>query len=133
MKRGVFLENIRQVAQSAGVTANALRYYEKVGLLTVARDKNGIRQYSDHDIERVKIICILRRMNMPIKEIRQSLQIGDTPTVLEQEAFKKQVYRLADNLDQQMVTLQEEKQMVLRKIQAVDNNINQTKTDTSAS
>lgn len=123
---------IKDAAAEAGVTPNALRYYEKVGLLTIARDKNGIRQYSDHDLDRVRIICILRRMNMPIKDIRVSLDIGDDPTVTEQERFKQQLADLADSLDQKMVEIQQEKQLVLRKMRAVDAHIKRTKTDESA-
>ncbi|WP_191982329.1 MerR family transcriptional regulator [Secundilactobacillus paracollinoides] len=126
------MTSIKNAAAEAGVTPNALRYYEKVGLLTIARDKNGIRQYSGHDLDRVRIICILRRMNMPIKDIRVSLDIGDDPTVSEQERFKQQLADLADSLDQKMVEIQQEKQLVLRKMRAVDAHINRTKTDESA-
>jgi DNA-binding transcriptional MerR regulator len=60
-----------------------LRYYEKEGLLPfVNRTKNGIRRYSEDDLEWLGLICCLKNTGMSIKQIKAfvelSMQGGET-------------------------------------------------------
>ena len=42
---------IKEVCEKFGITADTLRYYEKVGVIpTVGRTKGGKRDYSEQDI-----------------------------------------------------------------------------------
>lgn len=42
--------NIKMVSEQFGLTADTLRYYEKIGLIPpVKRNKNGVRDYSEDD------------------------------------------------------------------------------------
>ncbi|MFH1486391.1 MAG: MerR family transcriptional regulator [Chloroflexota bacterium] len=43
-------------ARMAGVHAQTLRYYEKMGLVAPLRSRGNIRIYSDRDIERIRQI-----------------------------------------------------------------------------
>jgi len=60
---------IAEVAQRAGVSAHTLRYYERIGLLTVPRDGSGYRLYSAADYTRVIFLTRLRMTGMPIREL----------------------------------------------------------------
>ena len=63
---------IKEVEQATGLTAKAIRMYESKGLLTVAREaENAYRDYTDEDVARLKTIAILRRLDIPVKEIKQ--------------------------------------------------------------
>ena len=63
---------IKEVEQATGLTAKAIRMYESKGLLTVAREaENASRDYTDEDVARLKTIAILRRLDIPVKEIKQ--------------------------------------------------------------
>jgi DNA-binding transcriptional MerR regulator len=61
---------VAAVAERTGVTPHTLRYYERIGLLDVARDGAGRRQYSEADINRVVFITRLRLTDMPIRDIQ---------------------------------------------------------------
>jgi DNA-binding transcriptional MerR regulator len=61
---------VAAVAERTGVTPHTLRYYERIGLLDVARDGSGRRQYSEADINRVVFITRLRLTDMPIRDIQ---------------------------------------------------------------
>lgn len=50
---------IGEVAQQAGVTIKAVRYYESLGLLTAQRLDNGYRDYDEHDVRLVHEIHAL--------------------------------------------------------------------------
>ena len=52
---------IAEVAKKYGLTADTLRYYERIGLLaTVNRTSGGIRDYSEEDCRWVEYIKCMR-------------------------------------------------------------------------
>lgn len=64
----------RDLAQLAGTTPRALRHYHQIGLLPeVARDPNGYRRYSAHDLVTVLRIRQLSRSGMPLRTIGRVL------------------------------------------------------------
>jgi len=62
---------IAEVAKKTGVSAHALRYYERIGLLEVGRQASGHRRFTGHDVDRVVFIGRLRATAMPIREIQR--------------------------------------------------------------
>jgi len=62
--------SIALVADRTGVTAHTLRYYERIGLLTVPRDAAGRRLYGAPELARVVFITRLRMTAMPIRDIQ---------------------------------------------------------------
>ena len=62
--------SIAEVAERTGVTAHTLRYYERIGLLSVPRDAAGHRVYTRDELNRVVFITRLRLTAMPIREIQ---------------------------------------------------------------
>jgi DNA-binding transcriptional MerR regulator len=62
---------IAEVAERVGVTAHTLRYYERIGLLSIGRDEAGRRRYTERDINRVYFITRLRAADLPIGQIQR--------------------------------------------------------------
>ena len=87
--------NIKQASEQSGVSAPNIRFYEKEGLLTPARRQgNGYRDYTAGDIRTLKLIRMLRMLDVPLPTIKAVLR-GEQPlqqvlqaqqTVLEQQA-----------------------------------------------
>lgn len=70
MKKGGVGLNTKQVEELTGMSRQNIRYYERMGLLEPAReDGNAYRDYSQEDIRRLKLIKMLRMLDMPLKEI----------------------------------------------------------------
>ena len=71
---------IGKIARQLDVSVDALRYYEKIGLLPkVARTGSGIRQYSNKDISRLKFIKRAQQMNFTLAEIGDLLSMREDP------------------------------------------------------
>ena len=67
---------INEVEQLVGITRRNIRFYEKEGLLAPGRDSsNGYRSYTDEDAETLNRIKLLRKLDLPLEEIR-ALQQG---------------------------------------------------------
>lgn len=66
--------NIKEAQVQSGVSAENIRFYEKQGLLTPARNKNNdYREYSSEDIRTLKRIRALRMLDMPLPKIKAVL------------------------------------------------------------
>lgn len=86
-----------------GITRQNIRYYEKLNLLEPVRDpENAYRDYSNEDVRRLKLIKMLRMLDMPIKEIGQVLN----GNVSLQEAVAKQQENLAKQQKQLQAALE---------------------------
>jgi len=66
--------NIKQAAEQSGVSSQNIRFYETEGLVVPARRGNGYRDYSAKDVHDLKLIRMLRMLEMPLPQIRQVLQ-----------------------------------------------------------
>lgn len=63
---------INEVEQLVGVSKKNIRFYEQQGLLHPKRNsENGYREYDDTDVLRLKKIKLLRKLSLPIDEIRR--------------------------------------------------------------
>jgi MerR family transcriptional regulator, copper efflux regulator len=62
---------IGEVAEQAGMTTKALRYYERVGLIDQAeRTANGYRDYSHDVLDRIRFIHAAQAAELTLGEIR---------------------------------------------------------------
>ena len=68
--------NIREIERQLGIPRANIRYYEEEGLLHPARGSNNYRTYSEKDVETLRKIRLLRRLDMPIETIR-AVQAGE--------------------------------------------------------
>lgn len=67
---------IKQVAQQTGLTAHTIRYYDREGLIPLlTRSENGIRQFSQDDIDWINLICCLKNSGMSIQTIKEFMQL----------------------------------------------------------
>jgi DNA-binding transcriptional MerR regulator len=61
---------IGELAERAGTTTRALRYYESRGLLTAQRDGNGHRTYTEDDLRLLQQIRTLQDFGFELEETR---------------------------------------------------------------
>lgn len=68
---------INEVEQQVGISKKNIRFYEQQGLLHPKRNsENGYREYDEADVLRLKKIKLLRKLSLPIDEIRR-IQSGE--------------------------------------------------------
>ncbi|MGE0044224.1 MAG: MerR family transcriptional regulator [Hyphomonadaceae bacterium] len=74
MKPNLFEESASAVARRFGVSAKALRVYERLGLLKPLRSRAGWRIYRQAELERLSAITALKQLGLPLKRIGELLK-----------------------------------------------------------
>ena len=64
---------IKQVEELVGITSKNIRFYENQGLLTPERAENGYREYHEKNIDALKKIKLLRKLDVSVEEIKEVL------------------------------------------------------------
>ncbi len=87
-----------EVAKLCGVTVRTVQYYDTRGILVPSElSEGGRRLYSEDDVKRMKVICYLRDLGLPIDSIRQLLAEEDPGSVIsllldqQEAALKKEI------------------------------------------
>ena len=122
---------IAEVRERYGLSADTLRYYERVGLIPpVTRNDGGIRDYNELDLRRVEFIKCMRSAGLPVEVLIEYVglvQQGDKTIEARKEilieqrellvARMKEMQKTLDILDHKIevyenAVLKKEKQMV---------------------
>ena len=75
---------IQELEQRTGLDRATIRYYEREGLINPKRNENGYREYVPEDVQQLLKIKLLRKLEMPIEQIRQLQQgSGDFENAIE--------------------------------------------------
>lgn len=88
---------IGQVAEHTGLEPKTVRYYERAGLLKPKRI-GRLRIYAMDDVERLKVIKLLRQFDLPIRTIKsfieenREMRVDQLPSAAK-EAMAKQLER----------------------------------------
>lgn len=61
---------IGEAAAKTGLSLDALRYYERLGLVRPARDSGGRRRYAEADLAWLGFVVKLRATGMPLADLQ---------------------------------------------------------------
>lgn len=69
---------IAEVAKEYDISADTLRYYERIGLLRpVRRNASGVRDYSEEDCARISFVKCMRGANVSVEALIEYMQLFD--------------------------------------------------------
>lgn len=90
--------SITDAVKKFGITSKTLRYYEKVGLLEAKRTaSNNYRSYTESESKRIEQIIILRKMQIPIKDIIRIYESEEMSVVV--DTFVNRIAVINDEID----------------------------------
>lgn len=65
--------SIGEVAQKAGLEASTLRYYERIGILPLAKRVSGRRRYTPEALEWLAVIHVAKEAGFTLSEVKTLL------------------------------------------------------------
>ena len=100
---------IQEVSERYGLSADTLRYYERIGLIpTVNRTESGIRDYTEEDVRRVDFVKCMRSAGLPIEvliDYMALVQKGDSTVATRKEILLEQREQLTARIEEMQKTL----------------------------
>ena len=104
-----------ELAKLCNVTVRTVQYYDKRGILIPTElSEGGRRLYSESDLQRLKVICFLREMDVPIDAISQ---------LLEEEHPEKVISILIEQQEGLLMEEIQEKQDQLEKLRELQSTV----------
>ena len=68
--------SINDVSKMFGISIYTIRFYDKEGLFPfILRDKSGNREFTEEDLNLVKLVCCLKNSGMKIKKIKHFMDL----------------------------------------------------------
>lgn len=109
--------NISKASEVAGVSADTLRYYEKIGLIpAVDRDRNGNRNYKEEDFKWIEFAKRMRTAGLSINVLSEYLHLfkeGDSTIEERYTLLQEQRSELQERIGQMQKTLDRLDQKIL--------------------
>jgi MerR family transcriptional regulator, copper efflux regulator len=114
---------IGQVAQTSGVAAKTIRYYEQIGVLPApSRTASGYRLYDQSGVERLRFIRRARSLGLPLQQLKTLLGTfngGRQPTLRPRlRALVRAQLDVVTNHIAELERLQQQLEEILRRMQA---------------
>ena len=100
---------ITEVSERYGLSADTLRYYERIGLIPpVHRNGSAIRDYNELDLRRVEFIKCMRSAGLPIEVLIEYVglvQQGDATIQARKRILEEQRALLISRMQEMQKTL----------------------------
>lgn len=102
------MTTVTEIARRFNVSADTIRHYTKLGLLSPSRDEvNGYRRYGRKDEERLRFLVSAKRLGFSLKDIREILEMaetGDSPCPLVRQLIDRRLAVIREEMmDAQML------------------------------
>jgi DNA-binding transcriptional MerR regulator len=100
---------IKEVCKHFDISADTLRYYERVGVIPkVKRTKGGIRDYSEEDISWVENAICMRSAGVPVEMLIEYVKLyqeGDNTLEARRDLLIEARVEVQNKIDQYVETL----------------------------
>ncbi|WP_367126664.1 stress response transcriptional regulator NmlR [Streptococcus suis] len=94
--------NIKEVNQVTGLSADTIRYYERIGLIPkIARKSSGVRDFVENDVAILEFIRCFRSAGMSIERLIEYMglvQAGDSTVEARIDLLKEEQEELRSRL-----------------------------------
>jgi DNA-binding transcriptional MerR regulator len=93
---------IQRASAETGVSADTLRYYERIGILPgIARSESGHRRFSEADLGWIRLVQCLRATGMPIEDLHsyaRLMQEGESTAPARLELLENHRRRIKEDM-----------------------------------
>ncbi len=126
---------ISEFSNKSNLSIDTIRYYEKLGLLKVNKLDNKRKDYTEDNLEELKLISMLKRFNLSLNDISQLLKLDEiydmtdisleekTNIIKESEVILKKAYSNLLEFESQIKVSKELLEKSLRKIDKALKNV----------
>ncbi|EJN94088.1 stress response transcriptional regulator NmlR [Streptococcus ratti] len=115
--------NIKKVSELTGVSADTIRYYERIGLIPpVPRHKSGVRNFTEHEIGILEFVRCFRKAGMSVESLIEYIALLEKGEGTE-EARLALLIEQREEMDARIYELNQARERLNYKIENYENQI----------
>lgn len=117
--------NIKQAAELFGLTADTLRYYERVGVIPpVTRNESGYRDYQTRDLNWIYLVKNLRAAGLSIESLIAFCSLSQVRDTEDVEAAQKRIlHEQLEELEERLDEMLQARALLQYKIATYDDHL----------
>ncbi|MCM0650338.1 MerR family transcriptional regulator [Clostridium swellfunianum] len=82
---------IKDICEQCKVTKKAVEYYEQQGLISPRIMENAYRSYSEEDVNKLKEISVLRKLNISVTDIKKIIESTNKEAAIDKYKYKMEL------------------------------------------
>lgn len=97
-------KSMKEVIKELDLTTDTIRYYERIGLIQVPRDKNGYRRFDQQAIDWLWLVKMLRKSGISVESLVEYVNLvsaGDATIAARKDILQEQRDHLAKEIAEQ--------------------------------
>ena len=95
--------NIKKASEETGVSADTIRYYERIGLIPpIKRNENGVREFDEEDLKWIAFSRQMRNAGLSIESLIEYLALfrsGEETVPARMDLLVEQQHELQERID----------------------------------
>jgi len=106
---------VSEVAKQLNVSADTIRYYTRIGLVSPAKGMNGYKDYSDSDFRKLRFALRAKSLGFSLVDIKTLIDMsdhGETPCPVAREVMSRNLETLGQSIEETLSLFERMKQAV---------------------
>ena len=113
--------NIKKVSEITDVSADTIRYYERIGLLPrITRTNSGVRNFTEREIGILEFVCCFRKAGMSVEALIEYISLLEEGEGTERE-WLRLLTEQRDEMDDRIYELNQARERLNYKIENYEN------------
>lgn len=96
---------VSEISKCLNVSADTVRYYTRIGLVTPLKSVNGYKDFSDKDYRKLRFAIRAKALDFSLADIKALLEVsehGDTPFPVAREVIAKNMTALSQSIEESL-------------------------------
>lgn len=113
--------NIKKVSEITDVSADTIRYYERIGLLPrITRTNSGVRNFTEREIDILEFVRCFRKAGMSVEALIEYISLLEEGEGTERERLRL-LTEQRDEMDDRIYELNQARERLNYKIENYEN------------
>lgn len=96
---------VSDIARRLNVSADTVRYYTRIGLVSPSKSLNGYKAFSERDYRKLRFALRAKALGFSLADIKALLEVsehGDTPCPIAREVIAKNMASLSQSIEESL-------------------------------
>lgn len=106
---------VSEIAKALNVSADTIRYYTRIGLVSPAKNDSGYKDYSEKDFRKLRFVIRAKSLGFSLADIKTLIEIsdhGETPCPMAREVISRNLEEMSQSIEESLALFERMKQAV---------------------